>query len=79
MCGRKGGRPRTVTAVSTSTGDRLTTSRIAIAVAVGVLLAAGIIYVVWSANQPSDFDCAAQQADYQLGNIELYEIDDACR
>lgn len=53
--------------------------RLALAVMAGVLGAAAIIYVIWAANQPSDFDCAAQRADYELGNIELYELDRACR
>lgn len=55
------------------------TSRIAVAVAVGVLLAAAVIFGVWRASQPSDFECSAQRTDYLLGNIESFEIDPACR
>lgn len=65
-----------------STGERqqrMTTTRVAVAVMVGVLAAAAIIYAVWSANQPSDFDCATQHFDYELGEIQAWEIDDACR
>ncbi len=47
--------------------------------AVGVLLAAAVIFGVWRASQPSDFDCAAQRADLALGNIESFEMDSACR
>lgn len=53
--------------------------RVAVAVTLGVLAAAAIIYAVWSANQPSDFDCATQRFDYELGKIQSWEIDDACR
>lgn len=59
--------------------ERTSTTRLAVAVLVGVLAAAAVIFVVWQANQPSDFDCAAQRADYQLGNIESYEMDSKCR
>jgi hypothetical protein len=44
-----------------------------------VLAAAAVIFAVWQSGQPSDFDCAAQRADYELGNLESYEIDDECR
>ncbi len=54
-------------------------SRTAVAVMVGILAAAAVIFVVWQASQPSDFDCAIQRADYEFGNIESYEIDPACR
>lgn len=59
--------------------ERTSTTRLAVAVLVGVLAAAAVIFVVWQTSQPSDFDCAMQRADYQLGKIEVYEIDDACR
>lgn len=55
------------------------TWRLAAAVMVGVLAAAAVIFVVWQANQPSDFDCAAQRADYSLGNIDAWEVDQSCR
>lgn len=54
-------------------------AKLVVGVAVGVLLAAAVIFAVYRANQPSDFDCAAQRAEYALGNIEAWEIDDACR
>ncbi len=57
----------------------MSTTRITVAVMLGVLAAATVIFAVWQSSQPSDFDCAAQRADYQLGNIEAYEVDDACR
>jgi hypothetical protein len=60
-------------------GAKASTRRITIGVAGGVLAAAAVIFGVWQASQPSDFDCAVQHADVQLGNLQPYEVDDACR
>lgn len=60
-------------------GERLSGRRIALAVAAGVLAAAAVIYAVWSANQPSDFDCAIQRTDVELGRLQPWELNDACR
>lgn len=60
-------------------GERLSVRRIAVAVAVGLLVAAAVVYGIYAANQPSDFDCAAQRADVALGNLQPYDVDDACR
>lgn len=67
--------------MSTPTTDHLpiTATRITVAVTVAILAATAIIYAVWSANQPSDFDCAIQHADVELGRLQPWEVDDACR
>lgn len=57
----------------------LSTTRIAVGVTVGILVAAALIFTVWKASQPSEFDCAVQRTDYELGNIQAHEVDDACR
>lgn len=59
--------------------ERASTTRMTVSVMVGILAAAAVIFLVWQASQPSDFDCAAQRANYELGNIESFEIDRACR
>lgn len=59
-------------------GDRLSTRRIAIGVAAGVLLAAGVIFGLWRASQPSEFDCSIQRSEYLLGDRAAYDVDDAC-
>lgn len=48
---------------------------IALGIVVGVIALA-----MWvNLSQPSDADCAAQRADYALGNIAAHEVDPACR
>lgn len=53
--------------------------KLVIGVALGVLLAAAVIVGVYQANQPSDFDCAVQRAEYSMEKRTLYEVDTACR
>lgn len=60
-------------------GQPIIATRLAITVTVAILAAAAIIYGIYAASRPSDFDCAAQRADVALGNLEPYELDDACR
>lgn len=48
-------------------------------VALGILCAVATITVIYNASQPSDTECAIQQADLVLGEIEPYEVDPACR
>lgn len=59
--------------------DQLTTRKIALGVAWGVLAAAAVMWLVWRGFQPSETECAIQRADYALGNIPAHEVDDACR
>lgn len=53
--------------------------RLAIGVALGILVAAAVIWAIWSASQPSELDCLIQQTDYTMGEITLAEMDPACR
>lgn len=59
--------------------QRVSMVRLTVAVLVGVLAAAAIIFAVWQANQPSDFDCAIQRGNYELGKLEAWEVDQTCR
>lgn len=45
-------------------------------VAVGVLAALAVVWVVVQMNRPSDVDCAVQQADVVLGERDA--VEDAC-
>lgn len=66
--------------MTTHTGDQpITATRIAVSVTVAILAAAAIIYGIYAASQPSDFECAVQRADVELGNLQPYDVDDACR
>lgn len=48
-------------------------------VAVGILAALATVFVIVRISQPSEAECASQRVDYAVGDIELYEVDDACR
>lgn len=61
------------------TTSTTSTWRLAAAVMVGVLAAAAVLVVVWQVSRPSEFDCAVQRTDAELGNIERWEVDQSCR
>lgn len=52
------------------------------AVAIGVLVAAAVIWGIWRLSQPSGYDdteCVIQRADHAQGKLETSEMDSTCR
>ena len=60
-------------------GKKSSSTNLVVAIALGVLLAAGAIWVVYSLSQPSDADCAIQRLEFARGDRAAWDVDDACK
>lgn len=66
-----------MTTGDTTSNGRGLTSKIAMGVALGVLLALAIVYLVVQQTTPQD--CPLQRTQVVTGEKSIYEIDEACR
>ena len=57
----------------------MTTRKIALGVALGILAALAVVFVIYQWSQPSDLECSLERANVLTGQMSQYEINDACR